>query len=331
MRRLILGLIAVLALLLAACGNPEDQSQALRYGYDAGDELVYDTEMSMQFDTDIVGGPVEEQLPGSFALGADLVATTRYLVAEGADAGTFAVTMSLDALEFSSVEMTMAGEELTFTDPALMNAALEGQDDFLGDVTFVVDEQGTVRSIEVDGQNLNVDELLGADPFSGMSQGMPFLGPQLAEGAVAVGDSWSSTWSSPMAPGVEEVEVTATHRFAAIEDLEGREVYRIESVTETARVEFNSEDLLSGGDFGGQELSPSDLEGLATGNVEMAIVTDPGTATVWFDPVEGITVRQAWTAGARVVVSVTGFEDLGGETGTIEMHTTMKGQLALRA
>ena len=229
-RNRLIGIVVIaLALFAASCaeGPAEDAppdsvapetltGEALRYGISDGTTLVYDMTMSMDMVTDMSGAFVDQGAMGPIEMDMVLAATTAYEVEEGIEEGTYLVSMSFEELSFDSLSMTMGGEDLMDGMDGLLDDSMSAEMAGLSEMKFVIDEQGQMLGVSVDGQSIDFGNLMGGSQFGGLGSGTPFLGPELPEGVVDEGDTWSAMWDTEFVPG-KEISVSANSRVVAVE------------------------------------------------------------------------------------------------------------------
>jgi len=311
----------ILALLAAACAQPgtegESQTVSLGYGWSAGETFTYENDFAMSMSTEVEGLPDADL---SEPIDMDLSATllTSYSFADGAEPGTYRVTMHYDDITEVSVTVRNGDEELSMDEGDLADV----QDEVFGGegVEFIVDESGQILSLSVGGSDIPLPSFAGQG-LGAASSAMPFLGPELPDREIAVGDVWSTSWATEAFPG-QELSISADSSLAAIETIDGVELYVIETTTTSSAVELDLADLLGGlaEGFGGSEADvPSDI------SFAMTLEQAPGVATVWFDPARGITVRQTFTSGTDMAITFSG----EGEAGSMTMHIVTSGTLEL--
>jgi hypothetical protein len=320
MRKTIAVSLLAVAVLAAGCAQPSTDGEGVtfRYSLDAGDSFTYHNEYAMAMTTEIDGLPLEDVPQGPIDLDVTAAVTSRYSVADGPEAGTYAVTFSYEDVSELAMTMRSGGEEMTFTE-ADLGGELEGSGLPLpgSEVVFVVDSSGHVLSVDVDGTSIPLPGLTG-QALGGFGSESLFMGPEMPDEAVSVGDTWTAHWSVELLPGTA-MEVSAQSRLVSVETLDGADVYVIETTTTTVPFEVGLGDILAG--LGGGEISeaPEDFE------VSMTISPAPNRSTVWFDPARGITVRQEFAGGADMTMSFTA----EGESGSMTVHTTMEGTLQI--
>jgi hypothetical protein len=332
-RNRLIGIVVIaLALFAASCaeGPAEDAppdsvapetltGEALRYGISDGTTLVYDMTMSMDMVTDMSGAFADQGAMGPIEMDMVLAATTAYEVEEGIEEGTYLVSMSFEELSFDSLSMTMGGEDLMAGMDGLLDDSMSAEMAGLSEMKFVIDEQGQMLGVSVDGQSIDFGNLMGGSQFGGLGSGTPFLGPELPEGVVDEGDTWSATWDTEFVPG-KEISVSANSRVVAVEG----DVYVIETETTTGAIEMTMADLLAASST--EEFDMAELAGMGDMSMTMSMDANTGASKVWFDVNRGIPVRQEWSGGATTSMAM----NVGGESGDMKMEMDFSGTLELR-
>jgi len=173
--------------------------------------------------------------------------------------------------------------------------------------------------VSVDGQSIDFGNLMGGSQFGGLGSGTPFLGPELPEGVVDEGDTWSATWDTEFVPG-KEISVSANSRVVAVEG----DVYVIETETTTGAIEMTMADLLAASST--EEFDMAELAGMGDMSMTMSMDANTGASKVWFDVNRGIPVRQEWSGGATTSMTM----NVGGESGDMKMEMDFSGTLELR-
>lgn len=303
MRKSSLIISTVMLVVLAGCsdssGNP-DQSTTLpenqpepvllSYSLAAGTEYTYDVEMTQNIVMTAEGSGSsvgEEDFPGAADVQMTAKGTISYSVAEGPEPNTFEVTITGD---FDDVTAT---------------GTVDGEQIDSGDVPDFAELQPVEATVVVDEQGNIIPDELNLDPTAGLLGGMEnltdlpganlaqFFGPPLGDDAVTVGQSWTSTVSTP-GPGDEPTVTTTTGTVSGTDNVDGVEVFVIESTSETSPVEFDLAEFFVGLFSGFLPASPSpeeqeELQALIDG-LRFAVSVDAARAesTTLFDPVAGM-------------------------------------------
>lgn len=262
MRTRTISLIALLALVVAACGGeaestttstpqatttPAPEAVVLSYSLEAGTTYQYRVDIDQTIDltstgdTTAMGG--DEEIPGEAALDIQGTSDFTYTVSDGPEPGTFEIDIVGDFsdLEFSG---TVDGESVDSSEiPEI--AEMEPVD-----VTVVVDEQGNV--IPDDSSGLGEDFLGGLggldmlDQLGAAAGTGQFVGPPLSEDEVTVGDTWSEKIEVPTMPGADPVTTLVESEVVGTDTIDGSEVFVIETTTTTGAVEFDLAEFLIG-------------------------------------------------------------------------------------
>ena len=333
-RNRLVGTVAVaIALFATACaeGPAEDAppdtaaietliGEPLRYGISDGTDLVYDMTMSMDMVTDMRGAFADQGVMGPLEMDMALAASTRYSIEDGIEEGTYLVSMSFEELSFDSLSMTMGGEDLMAGMEGMLDDSMSAEMAGLSEMKFVIDEQGRMLAVSVDGQQVDIGNLAGGSQFGALGTGTPFLGPELPEGGVSEGDTWSATFDTELVPG-KEITASADSRVIAVEG----DVYVIETETSTEAIEMTMADLFAASST--EEVDMTELLELGDMSMSMTMDANTGTSTVWFDASRGLPVRQEWSGGATMTMSMTA----DGQSGDMDMRMDFSGTLELRS
>ena len=330
--RLIGSVVVAIALVATACaegpaesappdtGDPESLiGETLRYGISDGTVLVYDMTMDMEMITDMSGAFVDQGAMGPIEMDMELAASTQYAIEDGIEEGTYLVSMSFEELSFDSLSMKMGGEDLMAGMEGMLDDSMSAEMAGLSEMKFVIDDQGQMLAVSVDGQQVDIGNLYGGSQFGALGTGTPFLGPELPQGNVSAGDTWSATFDTEFVPG-KDITVTANSRVLAVEG----DVYVIETETNTDAIEMTMADLLAASSTDEVDMT----EFLTLGDMSMSMTMDAntGTSTVWFDASRGIPVRQEWSGGASMSMTMAA----DGESGAMDMEMDFSGTLELR-
>jgi hypothetical protein len=318
-----LSILAALALVLAACAQtsgdsttsaPEDSTTTttnapqveavlLSYSLSAGDEYQYEVDLDQHIDLNTSGEPslmAGEEVPGEASIDLAGTATFTHVVSDGPEPGTYEVHITG---EFGGVTVTGTVDGETF-EP-------EEAPDFASldpiDVTVVVDEQGnlvqegpTAAEDPLAGMFGELGPLGGGAHTPGLDPGQ-FIGPPFSDEEVTVGDSWTEEVETP---GLGEPVVTdVTSTVTGIEDLDGIEVYVIDSNSTTSPIEFDLAEFFAGmfGALAAEGATPeetAELEAMLE-QLRFLINVDGTTADsrTWFDAEAGIS-RQSQAASS---------------------------------
>lgn len=275
MRSKTFGVVAVLALVAAACSpstsaadpatteaQPQETTStseapqeattpdAMRLSYKlvAGETYSYEVgidqqiEMTAEGDSDALG---DEEIPGEIAINLSGTTTFNHSVEDGPDPGTFEVTITGD---FTDLSITGTVDGASIGDSDLPDfAEIEPVD-----ITILVDEQGNIIPQDDGLGDLFGGDLggLGAlDDFAGtgMSPGQ-FVGPPFTEDEVTVGDTWSETIELPGSDLLTADPVTTEINSEVVraDTVDGHHVLVIETESVTSMIEFDLAQFLIG-------------------------------------------------------------------------------------
>lgn len=344
-------LITVLGLVLAACGGAAtDESTTtsaqettttvagpeaiqLAYALEAGQTFTYEVDMDQNIVMAIDGDPSAlaetegEDVPEEMDITISGTTTFTHTVADGPEPGTFEVTISGDFsdLEFSGTvdgePITQDGEELP--DMAEMDPV---------DLTIIVDEQGNVITNESGmGEDLfgglgGLDMLSQLGPSSGAGIGQ-FVGPPLTDEEVTVGDTWSETVEVPTLPEDDPIATTIESEVVGVEELEGVEVFVIDTTTSTSTIEFDLAELLIGfmGAFIPEDATAEELAEMdaLVEQLRFAFTVDPQVSqmTTWFDHEAGVARQSTFVNSTHMVMDINIPDETTGEL--VEMGLDM--------
>lgn len=368
MHKRILSLIAVLALVLAAC-NPGDDAATetsdtddtattttvaaeapeavqLSYSLEAGTSLTYEVEMDQSIQMDIEGDPSalsdggDEEIPQSMDLNMVGTSVFTHSVAEGPEPGTYEITITGD---FSDMEITgtLDGEPIAEGDESVIPDDFTGMDPV--EKTIIVDEQGNLIPSDDDTGGDILGDLGGMggldmlDDF-GAAAGDPgqFIGPPFSDEEVTVGDSWSETIEIPTLPGDDPITTTVDSEVVSSEDRDGVEVFVIETTTSTTAIEFDFADILIGfmTAFLPEDASEEELAEIEqiTSQLRFAFAVDPSETqmTTWFDPEAGVAVEADMAAASHVVMDIAVPDEESGEVVELFMDMTIDSNISYR-
>ncbi len=302
----------------------------LSYSYRPGDTHTFDLSLEQTLDmtSELIGAPApDEQLPSEADLTSSIEGTVRYDVAAGPEPGTHRLTVTGD-FDQVGVSGTVDGEPVEDQLPSDL--------DFAGidppDLTVVVDDRGNLVSAQVDGQDVPVADPLAAvgDLGSGNLLNGP-LGPAFPADALDVGDEWTTEETTEAFD--ETVTVRTTHRVAALDELDGIPVARIESTSETTGFTLSLgeyfESLFAGFESG-QDSSPG-LQALLD-QIEFTIESAPTTSSsvTWFDPARREVRRLTAEVSSSLVMTVRLPDPERGELTGFVMNLAIEGTYRLQ-
>ncbi len=316
------------------------QAQRLSYAYEDVETVEYllsiDQTVAMHNDGDV---PPDESgdLPVDVAIHSVLEGPIRYETSPGPEPGTTRIRIVTELTDVS-VEGTVDGVPADGT---------EGLDDVGAiapiDVTVVVDDQGTI--VSVDGDEFgDVSGFLGNQGTAGLGfvgnqqLGRP-VGPAFPDQPVTIGDSWTEVTETEGPDG--PIVTTATHTLVATETVDGTDVVVVESSYETEEIEMDLgrllRDMFTGladGVGADPEMSPEDRAELEAAFEEIAFVihVEPtmSTAVSRFSPDTGLVVSADVEVDAAMSMDVRVPDETGGVrslTTEMTIHQSMRYEL----
>ena len=347
-------LLTILALVVAACGGEgtEDSTTSsaaesttttasveaveLSYALEPGESYQYEVDMNQTIDLSTSGDTSAlgegEDLPGDMSLVIAGTTTFTYSVAEGPESGTYEVTISGDFsdLEFSG---TIDGEPVDSSEIPEM-AEMEPVD-----TTIVVDDQGNVIPDDSAGPGEDFLGGLGGmnmlDQFGAATPGR-FIGPPFSEGEFTVGDTWLETVETPMMPDADPIVTTVESEVVSSDEVEGNEVFVIETTSTTSAFEFDLGELLIGfmtafvpEDATEEELAELDA---IVEQLRFAFSVDESTSnmTTWFDYTAGVSRQAEVTGDTHMIMDVNIPDETTGDLVEFEMDMTIGQDLTYR-
>lgn len=361
MRNRTFTLLAVLALVLAACGTGGDagddntdatppaetttteaaspEAVQLSYDLEPGMSFSYEVDMDQNIDLTAEGDASamgDEEIPGEMSVNLTGTAVMTHEVEEGPEAGTYAINITgdLSDLELSG---TVDGEPVTGEDVPEF-ASMEPID-----VTIVVDEQGNI--IPEDSTGLGEDFLGGLGGLGGLDalgQFAPggdagqFVGPPFPEEEVTVGDTWSETVEVPTMPGDDPITTQIDSAVVGTETIEGNDVFVIDTTTTTSPIEFDLGEFFAGfmSAFLPEDASEEDIAEMEaiTSELKFAFSVDETVAnmTTWFDYQEGLARRATFDNSTHIVFDINVPDEATGEMVAFSMDMTVTSDIEYR-
>ena len=347
-------LLTILALVVAACGGEGTEGSTtssaaestttiasveaveLSYALEPGASYQYEVDMNQTIDLSTSGDTSAlgegEDLPGDMSLVIAGTTTLTYSVAAGPESGTYEVTISGD---FSDLEFggTIDGEPV---DPSEIPEMAEMEP---VDVTIVVDEQGNVIPDDSAGPGEDFLGGLGGmsmlDQFGATTPGQ-FIGPPFSEGEFTVGDTWSETVETPMMPDADPIVTTVESEVVSSDEVDGNEVFVIETTRTTSAFEFDLGELLIGfmtafvpEDATEEELAELDA---IVEQLRFAFSVDESASnmTTWFDYVAGVSRQAEMTGDTHMIMDVNIPDETTGDLVEFEMDMTIGQDLTYR-
>ena len=279
----------------------------LNYMLEAGASLRFEGSMAMDMDFEFVGfdgvpdapsGPIETKFAASVVVVFD--------VEDGPDPGTFLVTQTVEVVELTDFSFTGDGETIDIDEVDDFSEYLGGGEDLFGPpLQFVVTADG-----EVIGGGAGGDAGSALDAFGGAGAGLgsqQLWGPSVPTRDLSVGQSWSVSHSEELAPG-DELTVTSTSTVVAVDEIDGHEVFVIETVVETSGASFSFGDI----DAGEEELTPEEQAMIAFFDIDMSVEPSTTTTTAWYDPDSGIVRRHVGESSLGFSMGFAGLPDTDG-------------------
>lgn len=290
-------------------------------------DIEQDISMAVEGDTSTIG---EEDFPGDSEIHLTGSAMFTQTVADGPRPGTFEVTV---VGEFT--DLTVSGT----VDGESVDEVPEFADLSPIDTTFVVDEKGRII-----GSDAGSDDPLGGlmDPTSAFDPAsMPdldpgrFLGPELPDGDVGVGDTWE-TDDELTGFGDDPVVVNASSTVTGTDDIDGIEVLVIETNSSTSRIEIDLGEFLLGmfGALAPEDMEPEEAEQFddLLESLRFLIFIDDASsdATTWVDPVAGIVWQSQSASSTSMGIDVSVPDQETGELIEAIVDMTLRQDLTYR-
>ena len=334
-----LSILAALALVLAACAQtsgdstttaPEDTTTTttapqveailLSYSLNAGDEYQYEVDLNQHIelnasgDLSLMGG---EEVPGEASIDLAGTATFTHVVSEGPEPGTFEVHITG---EFGGLTVTGTVDGEPFeSEEAPDFASLDPID-----VTVVVDEQGNLVQEDPAGAEDPLAGMLGdlgalggGAPAPGLDPGQ-FIGPSFSDEEVSVGDTWTDEIETP-GFGEDPVVTSISSTVTGVEELEGTEVYVIETDSSTSLIDFDLAEFFAGmfGALAPEGATPeetAELEAMLD-QLQFLIRVDGTTADskTWFDVEAGLARQSETTSSTDISMDMNIPDETSGE------------------
>ncbi len=334
MQRRLLLVVAVIALVMTACGAGPEQSaggaavmaRPLAYSLTGDVELSYhaemETEMTTKFGEELLA--LDPSMPSTMLTQMEMSFDTTYRIEAGEEPGTYRVAMTLDEMELGKGSVQMGGQSVDLSDApqSEIDAALSSQ---MPEFVYVIDDKGAVISIEVDGTAVDVSGILGGTSSGGLGGGQMF-GPQLPDGVVNVGDTWTTT--SEQQVGDVVIVTEETHKILRSEERNGYDTWVIRTDSDTSGYTISWDDMIAMfEEMGGidqvdgmEEMPPS---------FQMAMRSSPTSTTMmtWLDPELGRAVAIDVMTNMALTMEMGG---IPGMTGSFSMdmdgftHITME-------
>jgi hypothetical protein len=356
MTKRFLSLVAVLALVAAACGattadttttgpdEPETTTTAsapegvlLSYSLAAGDEYQYEVgldqhiELAASGDASLMG---DEEMPGNAVVDIGGTATFTHVVSEGPDPDTYEIHITGEFTDLTA-SGTVDGE------PVDSGEAPDFAELGPIDVTVVVDEQGNLiqdgasEDDPLAGMFGDLGALGGSNPAPGLDPGQ-FIGPPFSDEEVTVGDTWSEEIETPGLSEEGPIVTSITSTVTGADTLDGAEVLVIESQASTSLIEFDLAEFFAGmfAAFLPEDATEEDtaeMEGMLEDLQFLVTIDDTSSdSTTWFDAEAGLARQSDITAGTRIVMNMNVPDEETGEMVGFSMDMSLDQDITYR-
>ena len=309
------------------------EASVLGYFLEAGATFSYEVELNQHLEMSASGDASalgDQALPGEAVIDLSGTAIFTFTIADGTGPGTYEISIQGE-FEAFEVTGTVDGE------------SVDEAPDFAGvepvDITIIVDDQGNlvVDGLDVDDPFGNVFGDLGnfgSSSAPGLDPGQ-FFGPAFSRNEVGLGDSWSEEIEIP-GFGENPIVTNVTSTITATDQIDGVDVFVIETSTATSLIEIDLGEFFSGllGAFspetgGDEELAELDalMEQL---RFVISIDGSKSDSKAWFDPEAGVVRMWETDAGTNIVVSINIPDEATGELVGFEMEMSISQQISYR-
>ena len=310
--------VAVLALIAGACGAGSESgslspgaARALSYSLTGDEVLTYHTEIDMNVTTNFGQKlrSLDPSFPSSMDMDMEMSMDTTYQIGAGPEPGSYRVAMTTSNLDLSKAEAQMGDEKMDLSDlpqselDAAMNSAMP-------EFVYVIDDKGEVVSVEVDGVAVDVNALLSGTSGGGLSGGQLF-GPELPDGEVNIGDTWTTT--SEQEFGAIAVVTEETHKILRSEEYRGHNTWVIKTESKTGAYTITWNDMVALFEEMGGIQNVDGMEDMPP-SFQMAIRLSPSSSTTitWLDPEFGTAVAADISSFVAMTVEIGGLPGLSG-------------------
>jgi hypothetical protein len=312
------------------------EAMVLSYTLEPGQSFTYEVSIDQQILMESTGDSTalgEDEIPGEMDISIEGTSIFTYDISAGPEPGTFSVNVTGD---FSNLTFTgtVDGESVETSEiPDL--ADMEPVD-----VTVIVDEMGNVipesNGLGEDFPFGNLGGLGMLDqmgPNAGLGQ---FIGPPLTEEEVTVGDTWSETVETP---GMDADSAITTEIFSEVtgsSEIDGNEVFVIETTTTVSAFEFDLGELLLGFMFAfipedATEEELAELEAMKE-QLRFAFSVDETVSnmTTWFDPEAGLARQAEFSSATSMVFDINMPDESTGELIAFGMNMSIAQDIGYR-
>lgn len=339
MTRKVVIVVAALALLAGACGAGPDPSAdggtatARPLAYSLTGDATFDYHVAMDMSMTTTFGDafkaLDPSMPSSMETTMEMEFDSSYRIESGDEPGTYRVTLGLSGMELGAGGVSMGSESFDFSDlpQGDLDDVLEAQ---VAEVSYVIDEQGEVLSMEIAGVPFDVSGILGGTSSGGGNTGQMF-GPQLPEGEVTIGDSWTTVATQEL-PGMDPIVTEQTHTISGREERDGYDTWVIRTESSTDAYTITWDDIVAmAASLGG--LAEMGVDETMPPAFQMSMRSSPTGSTMitWFEPDLGLTVAQDMSTNLAMTMEMAGLPNTGGRsvsmsiTGYTHMLMTLKG------
>jgi hypothetical protein len=327
MTRRLAALAVVLLLVAAACGGSSDPSadrggiavaRPLAYSLTGDVALDYRVNMDMAMTTTFGDSfrALDPSMPGSMDMTMEVEMLTGYQISPGDESGTYRITMDVSEMKLGGGSINMGGEKMDFSDlpQGQINDVLDQQ---VAEVSFVITEQGEVLSMEVAGMPIDVSGILGGTSTGSVTGQM--FGPELPEGPVNIGDTWTTVWEEQL-PGMDPIVTEQTHTITGREEKNGYDTWVIKTDASIDAYTITWNDLVAmAEELGG--IAELGIDESMPPSFTMSMRSSPTSSTTytWFAPDLGVTVAQDVTAYVAMTMEMAGLPNNGGRAVNMSM------------
>ncbi len=344
-----LSLLAVLALVLAACSADESATTTsatvseqttttpgqqpeptlLSYTLEPGSSFTYEVDLDQQIDLTSEGDGAavgDEEIPAQMSISLTGTTTFTHSVSEGPEPGTYEVRIEGE-FDDLSVAGTVGGE------PVESDEVPEVAEMAPIDATIIVDEHGNPVSRGAEQGDFG-GALSGLGGLGDISPGPDLgrlVGPPLPEEPVTVGDTWSDTIETPMLMGGEGESITTetTSELTGTDSIAGVDVLVIETQMVTSMIEFDLGEFLVGffSEFAPEDASPEDTAELDALMEDLRLLFNIDETveemTTWFDADAGVARQAEFVSSTHMTMDVNMPDETTGEMAGFTLDMTV--------